>query len=175
MTLTLFTTRRDDWTPQEFLTLIIEPVLCHLEAFSPAASQLLLGTAVHESGGLRHRRQVGGGPARSYFQMEGATHDDIWDNYLRYKSDLKAKVEALIQPGADKHHELEHNDNYAAAMARVHYRRVPAALPSFNDLDAQANYWKQYYNTPLGAGTPTKFKNDWNTHVPNALTYRASC
>lgn len=175
MALPLFNGRRDDWTPQEFLTQIIEPVLCHLDAFSPAASQLLLGTALHESGGLRYRRQQGGGPARSYFQMEGATHDDIWDNFLKYKKALAAKVEELIPAGANKRTELETNDNYAAAMARVHYRRVPAALPAFNDLDAMANYWKQYYNTPLGAGTPTKYKNDWNTYVPSPLNYRTGC
>lgn len=175
MALTLATTFRDDWTPQDFLTTIIEPVLCHLDAFSPAASQLLLGTAVHESLGLRHRRQMGGGPARSYFQMEGATHDDIWDNYLVYQASLKAKIEALLRPGNDKRYELEHNDNYAAGMARAHYRRVRAALPGHNDLDGQANYWKQYYNTPLGAGTPEKYKNDWNTHVSGALDYRTSC
>ena len=125
MALTLATTFRDDWSPQDFVTTIIEPVLCHLGAFSPAAVQLLLGTAVHESMGLRHRRQIGGGPARGYFQMEGATHDDIWTNYLAYRADLKAKIESLIRPGNDKHYELEHNDNYAAAMARAVSRPRP--------------------------------------------------
>ena len=65
MTLALYTgTRRDDWTPQEYLTQIIEPVLCHLGAFSQAAAQLVLGTALHEGGGLRYRRQIGGGTGR---------------------------------------------------------------------------------------------------------------
>lgn len=176
MTLALFTgIRRDDWTPQEFLTQVIEPVLCHLGAFSMAASQLVLGTALHEGMGLRHRRQIGGGPGRSYFQMEGATHDDIWENYLKYKKDLREKVEALLPAGANKHHELENNDNYAAAMCRVHYRRQPSALPSFNDLEGQARYWKQYYNTPLGAGTTTKYIDDWNTYVRTPLNFRGEC
>jgi hypothetical protein len=176
MTLPLYTgSRRDDWTPQEYLTQIIEPVLCHLGAFSMGAAQLVLGTALHESGGLRHRRQIGGGPGRSYFQMEGATHDDIWNNYLVYQKALKTLVEALLPGGANKHHELENNDNYAAAMCRVHYRRQRPALPAFNDLQGQASYWKQHYNTPLGAGTTTKYLNDWNTYVRAPLTFRASC
>ena len=41
------------------------------------------------------------------------------------------------------------------AMCRLHYRRVPKPLPQ--TLDEQANYWKEYYNTSKGAGTPEKF------------------
>jgi hypothetical protein len=176
MTLPLFTgSRRDDWTPQEYLTQIIEPVLCHLGAFSMGASQLVLGTALHEGGGLRYRRQIGGGPGRSYFQMEGATHDDIWDNYLKYQKALREKIEALLPAGANKHQELENNDNYAAAMCRAHYRRQPGALPAYNDLEGQARYWKQYYNTALGAGTTTKYINDWNTYVRSPLNFRGEC
>ncbi|MEX1368658.1 MAG: hypothetical protein AB1Z98_36355 [Nannocystaceae bacterium] len=175
MSLPLFTGRRDDWTPQEYLTQIIEPVLCHIEAFSQGAAQLLLGTALHEGGGLRYRRQIGGGPGRSFFQIEVATHDDIWDNYLVYNASLAARVESLIPAGANKLNELENNDNYAAAMCRVHYLRQPGALPAFNDLEGQARYWKQYYNTPLGAGTTTKYLDDWNTYVTTDLSFRSSC
>lgn len=164
---------RSQWSPQEFLSLIIEPVISHLGVSSRAAAQLLLGTALHESAGLQYRRQLGGGPARSFFQMEPATHNDIWANYLVYKPTLGASVEELLAISmGDKIYELEFNDNYAAGMARVHYMRVSEPLPKFNDLDAQAIYWKQYYNTSLGAGTPTKYKNDWHTYVPNSLTYR---
>jgi hypothetical protein len=175
MTLPVFTGRRDNWTPQEYLTQVIEPAICHIGAFSMASAQLLLGTALHEGMGLRHRRQIGGGPGRSYFQMEGATHDDLWNNYLVYHKDLKSKVESLIRAGHSKRDELENNDAYAAAMCRVHYRRQPAALPGFNDLEAQARYWKRYYNTALGAGTTTKYLNDWHTYVHGPLNFRASC
>lgn len=175
MTLPLYTGRRNDWTPQEYLTQVIEPALCHLGAFSMGAAQLVLGTALHEGMGLRHRRQIGGGPGRSYFQMEGATHDDIWNNYLVYQAALKAKVEALLPAGANKLEALENDDTYAAAMCRVHYRRQPGALPAYNDLDGQARYWKQYYNTALGAGTTTKYLNDWNTYVRSPLTFRMEC
>ena len=173
MTLPLHIEHRTTWTPQEFLSLIIEPVLSHLGKPSKAAAQLLLGTALHESGGLKYRQQRGNGPALSFFQMEPATHNDIW-RYLNRsdKASLAASIERLRRLGSDKLYELEYNDNYATGMARVHYIMKPEKLPNFNDLDGQANYWKQYYNTELGAGTPTKYKSDWQTYVPNALEYR---
>ena len=57
---------------------IIEPVLSRLHAASPAARALLLGTAAQESAMGRYIRQLRGGPALGIFQMEPATHDDIW-------------------------------------------------------------------------------------------------
>jgi hypothetical protein len=164
-------------TPQTFLTRVIEPVLCHLTEipYDRAAAQLLLGTALKESLRLQHRRQVGGGPALGYFQMEPGTHNDIWANYLRYNQQLADQVSALLTSSrANRLFELEMNDNYAAAMARVHYLRQPAALPQFGDIQAMANYWKQYYNTPLGAGTPSEYVEHWNT-AGGIFTFRANC
>ncbi|WP_216670973.1 hypothetical protein [Mangrovicoccus sp. HB161399] len=165
-------------TAQSFVTQVIEPVLCRLTEipFSAAAAQLLLGTALHESGGLKFRRQLGSGPARGLFQMEPATHNDLWKNFLAFKKPLAAEVEALLSaPGADKVAELETNDNYAAAMARVHYWRAPAALPKAGNTTGQATYWKRYYNTPLGKGTPKKYLDDYALHGGGAVTFRSSC
>jgi hypothetical protein len=46
-------------------------------------------------------------------------------------------------------------------MARLHYKRVKASLPAANDLINQAKYWKVYYNTALGKGTPEKYIQDY--------------
>ncbi len=162
----------------DFLALIIEPVLCHLSEvpFSKAASELLLGTAIKESQNFKYRRQIVG-PALSYFQIEPATHDDIWDNYLRYRPKLANQIKQLLtSPTASKLHELEHNDNYAAAMARIVYKRAPDKLPTFNDTSAMANYWKKHYNTPLGKGTPPGYISIWNTSTRGlTLNYRDKC
>lgn len=145
---------------------VIHPVLTQMGLASDAAEELLLGTAVQESLFFKYRRQMGNGPAVSYYQMEPATHNDIWDNYLKYRSELAAKVTAFLSsPSADKIAELESNDQYATAMARVHYMRVPAALPKQGDVEAQANYWKQYYNTPLGKGQPHEYIEKWHHYV----------
>lgn len=145
---------------------VIRPVLEKMHASNLAAEELLLGTAVQESLNFKYRRQMGNGPARSYFQMEPATHDDIWNNYLKYNARRAALVTSFLSsPDADKHYELENNDQYATAMARVHYMRVSEALPKQGDIEGQANYWKQYYNTPLGKGKPSEYIEKWHHYV----------
>jgi hypothetical protein len=147
----------------KFLNDAIQPALQAIDLWSDGAGELLLGTAIHESGGLRYRKQLGGGPALSYFQMEPVTHNDIWDNYLKFRAGLAEKVTSLLSsPDADRLTELENNDKYACAMARIKYLRMPAVIPPEGDLAGQANYWKRWYNTPLGAGTPEQYMADWN-------------
>jgi len=133
-----------------------------MELWSTAAEQLLLGTALVESD-LLHRRQHRGGPARGLFQMEPATHDDIWENFLKYRLPLAESIRSLMTfPDVDQYQELEQNDRYSCAMARIHFFRAPAALPRAGDVEEMARYWKQYYNTPLGAGRVSKFIEKWN-------------
>jgi hypothetical protein len=144
----------------------IKPVLEQMGAANLAAEELLLGTAIQESLFLKYRVQMGGGPAVSYYQMEPATHNDIWNNYLQYRDNLAAKAIAFLSsPDADKIAELETNDKYATAMARIHSMRVPAKLPNIGDTLAQANYWKPYYNTPLGKGKPSEYIEKWDHYL----------
>lgn len=150
-------------TARRFADSIIRPTLLHLGRWSPAACELLLGTALVESA-LVYRRQIGGGPALGYFQMEPATHDDIWANFLSYRPQIANAVASLLSSAtADRHRELEINDRYGCAMARVHYARSPAPLPKAGDVPAMARYWKQHYNTLLGAGTESKYIQTWSS------------
>ena len=143
----------------------IRPALQILEMGGPVAEQLVLGTAIQESL-LVHRQQLGGGPALGLFQMEPATHDDCWENFLRFHPAIADKVRQTLaagqQPIADT---MRVNDRYAAAMCRIRYRRVSDPLPAPNDMQALADYWKQHYNTPLGAGTPHEFLAKWPQYV----------
>ena len=86
------------FSPSEFLEQVIRPALQAIDLDSLAAEQLLLATALQESD-LRNTVQMGGGPALGYFQMEPATHDDIWANFLRYRGALAGKVRALAGHG----------------------------------------------------------------------------
>jgi len=151
-------------TAKHFLTSVIRPTLIQIGLHSKAAEELLLGTAIVESD-LKHRRQLGGGPARGFFQMEPATHDDIWDNYLKYRNELAEKVGALVVPYRDGLTALEHSDRYASAMARIHYLRVSEALPAAGDIKAMAKYWKKYYNTSAGKGKPEHFVAKWKANM----------
>jgi hypothetical protein len=143
----------------EFLTTIVKPVLAAFDNWSEAAEMLLMGTAAQESL-LTHTRQIGG-PALGYFQMEPATHDDCWTNFLDDRAELKAAVLAIrAATGTPEAVEMATNPRYAAAMARVRYLRVSAAIPT--SPRAIAAYWKLHYNTPLGAGSVDDFVANWN-------------
>jgi len=142
---------------------IIRPTLVALDLWSQPAEDLVLGTAIQESR-LQYLRQLGGGPALGLWQMEPATHEDIWNNYLEPKPQLRIKVLGAagfyVRPTAEA---LVYNLRYAAAMCRVHYLRVPGAIPA--DLRGQAEYWKRSYNTPLGKGTPAQYVASWRAMV----------
>lgn len=134
-------------------TLVIRPVLQELELWSEAAENLVLGTAIHESR-LKYLHQLGKGPALGIFQMEPFTHNDIWRSYLWGKP-LGTRVGNYVRPFsgiAPDPKEMVWNLKYAAAMCRMHYRRVKSPLPENHPLEL-ARYWKQYYNTVLGKGT----------------------
>lgn len=144
-----------------FRTNVVRPVLQRLGLWSEVSENLMVGTALQESL-LTYTQQVGGGPALGYFQMEPFTHDDCWKTFLNLKPDLSKKVKSFLtnplQDGIPDAREMITNPYYACAMARIKYYRVRAALPTEpTDIVGIANYWKQWYNTPLGAGKPQEF------------------
>lgn len=156
---------------------VIEPVLKDLGLYSPQAVNLILGTACVESDCGRWLRQRGSGPALGIYQMEPATHDDIWLNYLRlnrWKLHDNIWDMASTQPSTHPDDarvidskELIGNLYYATAMTRIHYLRVPAPIPL--TLGEQAGYWKLYYNTELGAGSVLDYLKKWDQFVPAGL------
>ncbi|NAX21278.1 hypothetical protein [Vibrio sp. V39_P1S14PM300] len=157
---------------KQFYQLVIVPALQTIGLDSIAARQLVIGSIWHESNKGEFLHQLGNGPACGVIQMEPATHADIWANYLQYKPELKKKVLSLVTQGEQAGHvdsvctgSLIWNLAYQVAMCRIHYLRVPAALPEAGDIQAMANYWKQHYNTPLGAGKPEQFEGSFPVEV----------
>ena len=141
---------------EQLRELVIRPALQHIELWTPAAENLVLGTALVESK-AEYVHQVQG-PALGLWQMEPATHDDIWKNYLHFNRRLANLVEQLQTDAAITAGSLELIGNlyYGAAMCRVHYRRALEPIPAEKDAEAMARYWKAHYNTVLGAGTVEK-------------------
>lgn len=137
-------------------TLVVRPVLVYLGMHSDAAENLVLGTILTESRG-KYLQQIKG-PAVGLAQMEPATHDDIWSNYLRSKPELREKLQRLTGdvPQFTGARGMAGNLNYSIAMCRLQYRRKRAKLPEASDPVAMAVYWKKHYNTPLGKGTVDK-------------------
>lgn len=141
--------------PRQFRLLCIRPALAPIGLWSLAAERLLLATALAESG-LRDLVQSGGGPARGLYQMEPATHDDIWNNYLHFRDRLQADARALCA-GAPGIGQMVWNLQYASLMARLVYWRRPEPLPPADDIEGHAAYWLAHYNTIEGKGTRAHF------------------
>ncbi|RCK32479.1 hypothetical protein TH9_12140 [Thalassospira xiamenensis] len=144
---------------------VIRPVLTATGMWSAAAENLLMGTAAQESACGKYLRQLGDGPARGVFQMEPATLDDIYANYLAYRPDLQGAVDAYLIMSMSKADNLTVNLAYAALMCRVHYRRRPENLPDANDVRGLAAYWKRFYNTVHGKGAEQEFVENYERYV----------
>lgn len=130
----------------------IIPALVAINSYTENAADMVLATGAVESL-YRHVRQING-PALGWFQMEPATHDDIWTHFLGPTSRqhlVNGLADLSKRPG--DYQELEVNPWYAAAMCRIHYLRNPEKIPQANDRLSQANYWKKWYNTKHGKGT----------------------
>jgi len=156
-------------------TNIIRPALEAIGEWSPEAEELIYGTGQQESR-YKHRRQliknkegklVPRGRARGYFQMEPATFRDHVDWMMgrghyqgerprtKYLEGIR-KLNGGKDPTLD---DVQLNDKVAAAMARIHYKRRPGAIPK--DTLGQAQYWKKHYNTYLGAGTVDEYMKNY--------------
>ncbi len=134
---------------------------------SDAALNLVVGTAAQESHYGKYLRQLDDGPALGVFQMEPATHDDIWDNFIQHRPALQAAVTEACQLYDEiKAGRMVYDLRYAAIMCRIHYYRVPAPLPAWDDVEGLAHYWKDHYNTHLGAGTVSEFVENYERYTP---------
>lgn len=148
----------------QFRRLVVRPVLHHLALWSASAENLLVGTAVQESG-LRFLAQRNYGPARGVFQIEPATETDLHENFLRFRAELKAKVCALRATEPTRTEQLVCNLSYAAAVARLIYLRSAEPLPDADDVEALARYWKKHFNTDKGKGTVSAFVHNYKEYV----------
>lgn len=157
---------------------------------------LLLATALAETGG----RELQQGPtdeptdALSFWQIEPATHLDIYRNFLQVRPVLRGVIREtsgmLIYPGdvaasprlvdlfqrsnglpgdsggCPPHWFLSANPRYACFMSRITYLRAPDEIPEFEgDIEPFAEIWKEVYNTPGGRGTIEHFCEAWTASV----------
>jgi len=158
--------------PKQFRIHIVRRALHHVGLYSHAAENLLMGTAATESGGFEYLDQITGpddttlGPAYGLFQIEAATHMDLFKNMLNYPKwqVLKAKVNQLSALNPPLPVQLASNLCYASAIARVIYYRDSEPLPEADDLQGLARYYKRVYNTSAGKGSAEKFIEDARHH-----------
>ncbi|HXG88757.1 MAG TPA: hypothetical protein VNJ02_10510 [Vicinamibacterales bacterium] len=130
---------------------------------SPRATAMLLAIALQESR-CRHRRQMGGGPARGLYQFErnGGTAGVIVHPTTR--PIIGAALQALCYPVfLDAcFSAIEHNDVLASAFARCLLWTDPAPLPGADD---PAAGWALYLRT-WRPGRP--HETTWRDHFQSA-------
>lgn len=157
-------------TPEQLSKGIITPVLLEMDMYSHPAHDLLFGTAMHESMGLRYIVQAGYDfeqpdlrLARGYYQMEPTTLWDLYDSYLYFNASKRAVLNGFRSPVLSRADNLIMNPAYATAAARMQYYRFPDEIP--DDMQGQAEYWKKYWNTGLGKGGVDQY-------IENASKYK---
>jgi len=143
---------------------VIRPVLNAMGMYSQAAENLLIGTALHESK-CKYLLQIDG-PALGLYQMEPATHADLWRSYLLYRPTLAGKLwlwatrrETTGAPHPDNN-DLIGNLFYATAAARAQYYRARPPLPDADDIQGLAEYWKDHWCKGC-AGTVSQWVNSY--------------
>lgn len=131
-----------------------------------AARSLLLQTALLESKYGNDRNTFKREGSSGIFQIEKdqafkevqrrLKDPTIGANLRRYNDQLKEKFGPEFDMTTATYKDLE-KPVYAAAFARAYYMTKAASLPSLDDIEGQANYWKTHYNTSKGKGTVTRF------------------
>lgn len=144
--------------PAQLRDYVIEPALMRLAPHIPfkrAAVQLVLGTAMVESG-LVYLDQIDKaakpGPAYGLWQMEELTFED---HLKRIGPKLEPCVYGYLS-GIPNVSALHWNLMLGAAMCRILYWHAPEEIPPEGHALDMAILWKKRYNTPLGAGTHQK-------------------
>lgn len=154
--------------------MVVQPVLASMARArpalqSPAAEELIIGTACQESLLGYSLRQHPTGPARGIFQIEPATFDDLFD-WLNGRGDKKLAAERrdllacvvewaspLVPLGA----QVAGNLYFATAIARMNYYRKPFTLSPNPTVEELAIVWKKWWNTPTGKGHESEFLKNY--------------
>lgn len=145
----------------QFKNLFVIPVLKDMKIYHKNRVSMVCGTVAQESN-YKYFAQLGNGPACGLIQMEPNTAKDIRDNWIKYKSKYKTFWDKYINDDLSLEDNLRGNIHFQVFICICHYLRVPAFIPS--DLEGQAEYWKKYYNTYLGKGTPEEYINNYNRY-----------
>lgn len=129
---------------------VITPTLEEIpKGYSPEAVTLLLMIAAHESNGGEWIAQIGNGPARGIYQIELATHDDVW------KHSDSIHHNARFMGILNEPKRLFYDLRYQTFVARQKLFMVKEPLPT--DLMDLAAYAKEHWNTQQGKATPNNY------------------
>lgn len=126
--------------------LVVRDTLKYLGEWSQAAENLMVGTAIQESGlgfCLKEGRRLG------IYHISPSAHRAVWDHHLVHHPELASLVRGLAGQHAfidDPHGELLTNLKYATAIAWCIYRKAQSALPEATDLEGLGEFWHKHFH-----------------------------
>ena len=129
--------------------LVVRPTLEQLDEWSPAAENLLLGTAAQESqlGFIIHNSNIKGA---GLYRISESTHTQVWDEFLVTDPELASRMRGLASQQQFlkfPHHELITNLGYATGIAWMIYKRNNIQLIDENNIFELASCWQKNYTT----------------------------
>lgn len=114
---------------------------------------LLYETALYESNLTLNSKQIGG-EALGIMQVEPDTEKDLYQNFIKYRKELKEYTEGLISSYPDIKNHLQYNTPYNIYMGfLVYYRNLYNKKVDLSNKWTRAWIYKKYYNTHKGKGT----------------------
>ncbi|MBQ0719885.1 MAG: hypothetical protein KBT88_15430 [Gammaproteobacteria bacterium] len=123
---------------------VITHTLRGLGCYSQRAENLLLATIVLQGQGNGSANHAGIG----LYQIDEASHRQVWDHYLAFDPDLASAVRGLASQKAflqDPHIELASNLAYATAIAWMIYQSRGLELPSSDNGETLTQCWAKYF------------------------------
>ena len=136
---------------------IVEETLYTLDMYSDDALSLIMRTGWAESGYNALKGATSGNPALGFWQVEPFTAKDTLDNYVKFRPRIKESLLFLGLNEEKLEFSLLSNIAIQAAFCRFKYRRAKQSIPPWDNVEAQAKYWKRVYNSELGRGTIEHF------------------
>lgn len=136
---------------------IAEQTLYTLDMYSDDALSLIMRTGWAESGYRTMKGATSGNPALGFWQVEPATAKDTLENYVKFRPRIKEQLVYLGMNDSNLEFSILSNIAIQVAFCRLKYRRDSRPIPSWDNIEAQASYWKRVYNTELGRGTVAHF------------------
>lgn len=140
------------FSSEDLRLFVVRDTLKYLEQWSQAVENLLVGTAIQESGlgfCLKEGRRLG------IYHISPSAHRAAWDHYLVHHPELASLVRGLAGQHAflvNPHGELLTNLKYATAIAWSIYMKAECDLPEANDLEALGHFWHKHFH----AGTTSR-------------------
>lgn len=117
-----------------------------LGVWTPALEEVLLMIAAHESHMGKFTRQIGGGPALGWWQMEPATHDDCMRIVVPRRTHWMPALRLYASPRGLGAETMAVSPAYACAMACMQVQRFDTLPTDASNVRSMAAFAKMRWN-----------------------------